>query len=268
MGRWLHNYLTERSFKVTDIDLRYEDKREADVQSLKDSEIVFISVPISVNPQVIRQVAPFLKKGTVLAEIASFKLNSIKALKDISKLGLLPLSIHPMFGPSIENLKGKTIAVINTGIYSWEMDYTRKLFPDAELIYINADEHDRVMSLVLSLVYIVNLALGSTIMMHDLQLLKKLSGSSFLLQLVLAQSIISEDTGLVENLISQNKFIHDEISLFKEKLSEIHQLVKEPEMFQEYHSEMVKFMKRDPDFIEANLIRTKIFKLLTASNNK
>ena len=267
MGRWLHKYLVERGFFVKDVDLRQKDILETGIRSLENSELVIVSVPISENPAVIKQVTRFMSKGSVIAEIASLKSNAVEALKDTADLGLHPLSIHPMFGPSTKSLCGKTVAVINLFDSSWEMDYTLKLFPEAEVVGVDAKDHDRVMSIVLSLVYIVNLAFASTLKGSDLHLLKQLSGSSFSVQYALAQSIVGEDTCLIENLIGQSQFLIDQTKLFEEKFSEVISLFDQPDAFKSYHAELVQFMKTDSDFPDANQIRTEVFRSLTTSNN-
>ena len=267
MGQWLHKYLVERGFVVDDIDLRQKNARETGITSLGNSDLVIVSVPISENPAVIKQVAPFMSEDAVLAEIASLKSNSITALMETADLGLHQLSIHPMFGPSTMSLNGKTVAVISLSNSSWEMDYTRKLFPEAEVIRVEAEEHDRAMSMVLSLVYVVNLAFASTLKENDLHLLKQLSGSSFSVQYALTQSIVGEDACLIENLIGQNQFLNDQTKLFEEKFSEIQRLVSQPDAFKSFHADLVQFMKKDPDFPDANRIRSDIFKVWTTSNN-
>ena len=267
MGRWLHKYLVERGFFVKDVDLRQKDILETGIRSLENSELVIVSVPISENPAVIKQVTRFMSKGSVIAEIASLKSNAVEALKDTADLGLHPLSIHPMFGPSTKSLCGKTVAVINLFDSSWEMDYTLKLFPEAEVVGVDAKDHDRVMSIVLSLFYIVNLAFASTLKGSDLHLLKQLSGSSFSVQYALAQSIVGEDTCLIENLIGQSQFLIDQTKLFEEKFSEVISLFDQPDAFKSYHAELVQFMKTDSDFPDANQIRTEVFRSLTTSNN-
>jgi len=267
MGRWLHKYLIERGFFVEDVDLRQKNARETGISSLENSELVIVSVPISDNPAVIKQVAPYMSEGAVIAEIASLKSNAFTALKETADLGLHPLSIHPMFGPSTKRLAGKTVAVIPLSNSSWEMDYTRNLFPEAEVIYVEVEEHDRAMSIVLSLVYLVNLAFASTLKENDLHLLKQLSGSSFSVQYALAQSIVGEDTCLIENLIGQNQFLNNQTKLFEEKFSEIQRLFNQPSAFKNYHAELLQLMKKDPDFPEANQRRSEVFKSLTTSNN-
>ena len=267
MGRWLHKYLAERGFFVEDVDLRQKNTSETGINSLENSELVIVSVPISENPAVIKQVVPFMSEGAVIAEIASLKANVVTTLLETADFGLHPLSIHPMFGPSTKSLSGKTVAVVPLSNSSWEMDYTRKLFPEADVISVETEEHDRVMSIVLSLVYIVNLAFASMLRGNDLHLLKQLSGSSFSVQYALAQSIVGEDTCLIENLIGQNQFLLDQTKVFEEKFSEILRLFTQPGAFKSYHAELVQFMMMDPDFPEANQIRSEVFRSLTTSNN-
>lgn len=267
MGQWLHKYLGERGFFVEDVDLRQEKEHETGIIFLKNSDLVIVSVPISENPAVLKQVAQFMNEGAVIAEIASLKSNAVAALKETVDLGLHPLSIHPMFGPSTKSLCGKTVAVVPLSNSSWEMDYTRKLFPGADVTCVEAEEHDRAMSIVLSLVYLVNLAFASTLKGNDLHLLKQLSGSSFSVQYALAQSIVGEDSCLIENLIGQSQFLIDQTKLFEEKFSEVLSMFNQPGAFKSYHAELVQFMKKDPDFPDANQIRTDVFRSLTTSNN-
>lgn len=204
MGAWFAKYFSQKGHTVNIFDVRRRQAEEIAQQlgveafkdssrAVKNSDHVLVSVPIEVTPLVVRELASLLRSDMILAEIASLKKGTQKVLREISRKGITTLSTHPLFGPGASDIVGKKIALIPVSNQDRELEAAGELFPEANLLPIDADEHDRVMAAVLSLTHFVNVVYASALTNENLATLKKFAGPSFITQLTLAQSVLSED---------------------------------------------------------------------------
>ena len=251
MGKWLKSHLESLGFTVAGFDERKGDEPSI----LSRAELVVVSVPVDVTSRVIKSAVRYMRKGATLIEIASLKSGIREEMVEASRQGLNALCVHPMFGPSVTSLVDKTVAVIPVSDINSEIAQTREIFPEASIVQVEPERHDRLMSLILSLPYLVNLALAGTIMDEDLELLRKLSGTSFALQYTLIQSVAAENTSLVHALLSENRFLGESSEKLIENLTKIKEKTGSIEEFSQMHEEIRSSMRQDIVYNKAHQIR-------------
>jgi prephenate dehydrogenase len=251
MGRWLKKHLESIDYKVSGFDIRNYN----DLSIIKKANLVIISVPIGVTVEVIKFAIKYMNYNATLMEIASLKTGIHNELIEASKKGFSTLCVHPMFGPSITSLEEKTVAVIPVSDIESEINQTKTLFPGASIVMVNPLDHDRLMSLILSLPYLVNLALAGTMRDDDLGLLKKLSGTTFALQYTLIQSVAAEGSNLVSSLLKENRSLRELYVKFIENLTMIMQTTDSLEEFSQIHREIKIAMKQDEVYHRAHQVR-------------
>ncbi|MBT3285084.1 prephenate dehydrogenase/arogenate dehydrogenase family protein [Candidatus Bathyarchaeota archaeon] len=205
MGVWLTNHLSKMGHTIVSFDARKGDSSSI----LKEADAVIVSVPVSKTAEETRNALKHMRKGARIIEIASLKTGTYPEMVKAEEQGFESLSIHPMFGPSVKNLSEKTVAVIPVVDADKETRWAAELFPGASFVEVGPEKHDRLMVHVLSLPYLMNLALGATMGDTDLALLNKLAGTSFALQYTLIQSVSGETTSLVHALLSENVFLEE-----------------------------------------------------------
>ncbi len=254
MGGWLLRHLAALGHEVTAIDTRTDP-----LEQLSGFDLVVVSVPISATPDVIHLVAPKMRRGAVLAEVASLKEDSHMALADASRLGIMPLCVHPMFGPSTDSLTGKAVAVVPVADAKGEAGLARSLFPGADIVTLGASRHDRCMAVVLSLPYAVNLALSRVIGGEDLKLASRMAGSTFAVQYTLAQSISGESPTLVRDLLSCNASLAPLLKVFEDALGDVVWASGDDARFSALHTEIVGALCRDPSFSGAKERRQRAY---------
>lgn len=264
MGKWFSNHLTSQGFEVAG----YDERRGDDSGILSKSDIVVISVTIDTTADVIRHVTKFMRKDATLIEIASLKSGIHEAMTEASKLGLKTLSIHPMFGPTANGLDGKTVVVIPVSDVEAEVKQTTLLFPSSSIIISDLETHDRLMSLILSLPYLINLALAEMLKEENLQLLRSISGTSFALQYILIQSISAEKTSLINGLLSENKFLSETVQKFTDNIEKILRASESKTKFIDLHNDIQVSMMRDEIHSNSQMIRQSAYNLLKNSNKK
>jgi prephenate dehydrogenase len=204
-----------------------------------------------------------MKKGSTLCEIASLKTRTAAALSSAEDRCIQPLSIHPMFGPDIGKMEGQTIVVVPIRDCEMETSLTRELFPRNEVVVIDAETHDSCMATVLALPYFVNLVFAKIMPIGNMALLRRLAGTTFTVQLAVAQSVVGESPELIESLISENVFSRDCIGRFIDESNNVRGLLdKGPDGIKEYcdalHAEMIK----DPEMVNSRRIRNVLFENL------
>ncbi|MCP8317086.1 MAG: prephenate dehydrogenase/arogenate dehydrogenase family protein [archaeon] len=215
MGRWFARYFKSKDHTVIISDIEEKARTIAEkegflfaksnVDAVKDADLIMISVSIESTPKVIKEIEQNLIKGAIVTEISSIKSHVTDALADLAQKDVTALSIHPLFGSGARTLKGKKIAVIPVKDSKKEVNLVQKFFPEAIIDVINAEEHDRIMALTLSLPHFLNMVFASTLSDEDINNLRRFAGPSFTLQLILAESMLTEKPNIYASIQIMNK---------------------------------------------------------------
>lgn len=242
MGIWLMDHLPRIGFDV----ISFDDRKGDTPDILKQADLVIVSVPVPVTMDVIRKATKNMKKGSTIVEIASIKSGIHEEMKKVVSRGIEAVSLHPMFGPSVKDLSEKTVAVIPVSDVEMEKEWANRLFPGATLVEVESEKHDKLMAHILSVPYLVNMALASTMKDLDLGLLKQLSGTSFALQYTLVQSVAGETTSLVHALLSENKHLDETTEELVSSMRKLRDATRSKGEFREIHDEIKSKMEEDP----------------------
>jgi len=254
MGRWLVRHLDGLGYMVHSVDLR----RGIGERKLGAADLVVVSVPIRATPGVLYEAYSCMKPGAVLAEIASLKEGVVEPLRASADKGLVPLCLHPMFGPSTVRLDNEKVALVPLVDPRREAELAETLFPGADLVAVDAEAHDKYMAAVLSLPYLVNMAFAKALEGMNLEKLRRLGGTTYTVQYTLAQSVVSEKTELVESLLSQNRHLDRVQKGFLEAMNQMAGSVEEGR-FTEAHAEIRCILETDPSYIYADESRRRAY---------
>jgi prephenate dehydrogenase len=242
MGGWLTCHLGGIDYEVEPVDTRHEPGK------LDALDLVVVSVSISATPAVIREVAPRMRRGAVLAEIASLKSGSQAAMLEASRLSVSPLCVHLMFCTSAASLRRRVVAVVQVAEPANEMEEARLLFSGADLVEMDAEYHDRCMTAVLSLPYAINLAFARVLGWEDLALAlaSRMAGPTFALQYLLAQSIAGESPALIRDLLNVNASLEPLLHTFTDSIEKLTRASSNEGVFTALHLEIMEALSRDP----------------------
>ena len=75
------------------------------------SDILVISVPIQYTSEVIREVAPFMKSGSLMVDVTSIKEEPSKAMAESLPETVEYIPTHPVFGPRTTRLDNQVIVL-------------------------------------------------------------------------------------------------------------------------------------------------------------
>ena len=213
MGTWFASYFAQRGLEVSVYDtnqkkmLKTSSKVKVEESLLKcvqDADLVFICVPVQKTPQVIKECTKNMKDRAIIAEISSVKNKTFVALKKIPN-NIRPLCIHPMFGPGASKKIEARMLLVPVRNEKIEVKIAKEIFEKANVIVLpNAKQHDKSIAMVLGLTYFANIVFARLMSSGNISMLKQVSGTTFGLQSLIAESILTEEPDLVIALISEN----------------------------------------------------------------
>ncbi len=225
-------------------------------ESVKVSDIVVFCIPIDNIIEMINCNALLFKPESIIIEISSIKSTIHGVLSDIStNRNIVTLCIHPMFGPGASTFsKSKIIFIpVNKNKRNIEETLLNRIFPSFEKIIIeDPDKHDLAISVIISLIYFINLVLSKFLVELSntkefqfegnlMNFFKTISGSTFKIQSLLSESILTDDVSLFLTL-----FINNDKSI--QTFSKYSQL---------FNQLLDKIEKKDQDFIKEYVLTTR-----------
>jgi len=208
MGQWFAKYFASEGFEVTGFDSENKvigkDIKVAEslVGGILKADYVVLCTPTRRTPEIIRLIAKEMKRDTYLIEISSEK---SKVVASLSKMPakINPICIHPMFGPGVKTIKGQNIISVPIKDAKKELTMAKSLFEGANFVTIDAAEHDKKIAVILGLTHLMNLVFANIISKDEKMLLtEKMSGTTFRVQKILAESIMTESPELIETIIA------------------------------------------------------------------
>jgi len=172
-GRWFARFYKEHGYEVAvwGISKRKDIAQELDVQFAEDleheidtSDIVMISVPINITEKTIEEVAPKMTGGSLLMDITSVKTVPVNAMLKRAPENIEILGTHPMFGPSIPDIRGQTVIFtpVEGRCRKW-LPIIRKLYEGsgAHIELMSPEQHDKMMAVVQGLTHFGYISIGS-----------------------------------------------------------------------------------------------------------
>ncbi|MFQ6050227.1 MAG: prephenate dehydrogenase [Candidatus Hydrothermarchaeota archaeon] len=237
MGRWLVKLLKEKGFEVR-ISGRNAKVGEAfarkmrvefftdNVEAVKEADVVIVSVPISVTEEVIKEIAPHMKDGSLLMDIASIKEGPANAMLKYAKESVELIPAHPMFGPSAPDLKGQVVLLTPLRSEIWLPRVKSFLEKEGARVHITTpEEHDRIMSIIQGLTHFVYIATGITLgdLNVDVEYTKRFASPVYQMMLDMIARIVGQDPHMYamiqiynpRNFDIHSKFIENAESLRK-----------------------------------------------------
>jgi len=165
MGRWLTSFakknlgevmLVSRDFEkakhvAKELGVRAETREKA----AAEADVVLVAVPIAVTPENVKLLAKQMKKGALLADIASVKSEVVAVMKKLDA-DLELVSLHPLFGPGAAGVKGKDFVAVPVKSGKRYAELKRRLIKlGARVTEMDAEEHDRLMAIVQCMTHFV-----------------------------------------------------------------------------------------------------------------
>ncbi len=226
-------------------------------ESIKTSDIIVFCIPVDAIISTIGDNIDLFKPESIIIELSSIKTAIHNILLDVHSMNknIVTLCIHPMFGPGASIFSSNKLLFIpvNKNKNKIEENLLNKIFPFFEKIIIeDPDKHDLAISVIISLIYFINLVFSKFLLelasskefkFEDnlMHFFKKIAGSTFKIQSLLSESILTDDVSLFLSLFLNNDKSLDTINRYNYIFNQL----------------LKKIEKRDKDFIKEYIIATK-----------
>jgi prephenate dehydrogenase len=236
MGGWFANFLKKNRYRVIVSDsnkvaarnLAHE-KRFQFIQdestAVQSADLIILTTPTQVTRKTLSNFKPETFRGKVIVEISSVKAPVRKNVDELRRRGAKILSIHPMFGPGTRSLRGRTVLVTSCSDGGPIAREFLSLFNKngAKLLHLSCEQHDRLISMLLTLPHFVNLALVDTLRTAraDPNQLRAIGGTSFGLQFLTAEAIFHEDSRNELSILMDGEYGLDTMRKFAQQTSAI-----------------------------------------------
>ncbi len=227
MGQWFSTFFKERGFDVTiwgksgktevaeRLGIRFAHNLQAEVA---ESDVVIISVPIDITEQVIAEVAPLMKKGSLLMDLTSLKTGPTRAMQKYAPDGVEILGTHPMFGPTIPSLHGQRFILtpINERCQKW-FPVIRGMLEEngAHIVIVEPEEHDRFVSVVQGLTHFAYITIGTTLTKLDFNVKESRRFMSPVYDIML---------DFVGRILGQNPYLYAMIQMENPEVIKVHEV--------------------------------------------
>ncbi|MFX0037798.1 MAG: prephenate dehydrogenase/arogenate dehydrogenase family protein [Promethearchaeota archaeon] len=269
MGKVFGEFFKKNGFKITlharnidnlkriaiELDVDYDASLE---ESVKDADIVIVSIPIISTAPMIQKVSPFLKKNALLIDITSLKSMVVKTMENAIKLYPINcLSLHPMFGPGIKDMKNYVMIVLKVGGTDNYNDLVNELIALLEsngliITETTPEVHDKRIALTLGVPHMFNILFLNLIKnsKEPLTELTRYTGTTFLLQKVFAESIIQRERDMFGHIQLENEEFLKVLNNLEQLIIEYKKMVqnKNVHKLNKVFNEALEYSKEDDHF--------------------
>jgi len=231
------------------------------------NDLVIVAVPIDITVDVVRAVAPFVRKGACLMDVTSIKRAPLEAMLEAAPEGVDVVATHPMFGPHGSDFDRQKV-VLCRGRGDASFARVKKLFESfgAETIEATAAEHDAQMALIQVLVHEKTMVLGSVLARLGADLGRSLQFASpiYRTELAMIGRMFSQRAELYADILTVNPEAPRLSHVFEQEAAHFARavamkdrdtLVKRFREVAEYMKDFATWAKKQSDAILDDLVR-------------
>ncbi len=132
--------------------------------AMRTADLIVISTPIDTTPAFIALAAKHAKSGALISDLASVKAGVVKAYREVERDDLELVSLHPLHGPRVRNLRNVTVLSLPVRSGPRYEQLRRLLAAEgARIVVIEAAQHDRDMAVLQSLTHFVAIMTARTL---------------------------------------------------------------------------------------------------------
>ncbi len=223
-GRWFARFYKKHGFDVViwGINKKKEIAEELGVafaddidNEIRSSDIVMISVPINKTEKTISDIAPKMSSGSLIMDITSIKTGPMEAMIKYAPEDVEILGSHPMFGPSIPDIRGQIVIFTPVRCSKW-YPIIKSLYEDngAHIEIMEALEHDRMMAVVQGLTHFAYITIGTVFREIEFDVAKSRRFMSPIYDIML---------DLVGRILAQNPYLYAMIQMNPE-VAKVHKV--------------------------------------------
>ena len=238
MGNWFAKYFHKKGYELKVFDKRRSvaSKLAKEIgastsrsieEAVHDADVTLVAVPLDVTTSVVKEALRYAKQGSVIVEVSSLKAHVVTSLKRLRRTRAKLLSVHPLFGPGASDMKEKVMALVPIRSRGSELRMARSIFSDANVVVVDWRVHDRVMAYVLSLSHVLATSLIFAMDDATFKEARRLSGTTFKLQMLSAATSLSESPELVISAFKMNPYAFRAFSSYMKRFNRLVKVIRD-----------------------------------------
>lgn len=132
-------------------------------EAARQADMVLLAVPVLEAKRLMRSLAKSDLGFGSLVDVSALKGPLVRAAELLRSRGVIVALAHPLFGPKTESTEGTFTAHVEPRDVDREEELIRSLLPGTRLIRMNWRDHDKAVSVSVSLTHYIGLALAETL---------------------------------------------------------------------------------------------------------
>lgn len=222
MGRWLCQFFSSKGIKV----FKYDKQRDLDrKEDIKNSEIIFFSVPIQNVEESIKDYLPYIAPGSLVVDNSSVKTKVNALFESYLPKEIEFASIHTMFGPTEESLKGRNVIFTRQKGSGELTKLLKRMFYKfgAIISEVSVKEHDTLVAYTQAIVHFISLGFSDVLKKEHVGLdsLKTFLTPNSERLLINMQRTLSQSNDLNQAIIGENIYSKHVREMLLESLSRL-----------------------------------------------
>jgi prephenate dehydrogenase len=242
MGRWFEKFFIKKGHEV----LIASRKTTLTIEECaKISDVVIVSVPIDVTIDIIKKVAPLVKKEGLLMDLTSLKVKPLKSMMKYSKCSVL--GSHPVFGPGVKDLTNQTIVLCPGRGKKWQ-NIMEKMFLEggAKIKITSAKKHDEMMSVIQGIIHFSSITISHALkeLKIDIDESQDFSSPIYKLRMDMVGRILNQDPSLYANIEIENPKTSKALKAYLKTSRKLYNIIKEKNKsgFEDYFREAADYL--------------------------
>ena len=250
MGQVMARLFSEAGNEIIIADL---DNSTDNTEAAAQADVIIIAVPIENTIDVINEVGPHCKAGSLLMDVTSTKSEPVRAMCDASN-DTSVIGTHPLFGPSVHSLQGQRIAIVRSrDEHNWDEWLTTILHGRGfSILHTTAKEHDEAMGVVQVLTHQATEVLGRTVQKLGVDITATLEFTSpiYLIDLLMAARHFAQSSELYASIQMHNPETERVLNALRDAGEELRDIVLEQDrdrfskLFAEVHNHFGDFSEQ------------------------
>ncbi|MGZ7095807.1 MAG: prephenate dehydrogenase [Methanobacterium sp.] len=239
LGRWIAEFLSDRDFDVIitgrdeitgtkvsrKMGVEYTSSNE---EAVSTADVVILAVPISALPEVITEISPYFKNGSLIMDVTSVKEKPSQIMHEHVGEGVEIIPTHPLFGPRIRSLDGQVVVLTPLKEGKW-FDKVFKFLEkeNARVIVTTPQNHDKMMSIVQGLTHFAYIGIASTIerLNIDVKESRKFASPVYGLMVDMIARIVAQNPHLYYSIQTENKYVEETHKTFISVYRELNDMI-------------------------------------------
>lgn len=242
MGSFFSDFFRKNNNEVIISD---KDTTIKPIEVASNCDIVVLSVPISVTPDLIREVGPYVKENSLLCDLTSIKKEPVELMLKYSRSSVVGL--HPLFGPGIKDIKNQVIVMCKGRGDNW-YSWLKETFINsgAKIKESTPEQHDKMMAIIQGLTHFTFITITHVLKDLGVDVKESLEYSSpiYRLRIDMISRILNQNPELYADIEILNKETKNVIKKYIKNVKKLYKLIKkqDKEDFIKYFQEASNYM--------------------------